>query len=294
MKGNFGFCALMLLAITIKDNASAQLTLTGTNYAQTFDSISNGLPFGWSVRTNGTAVSLGAEAVFNTNTISWGNSSGQFANYASTVNNGTNFLGTENTATQNSCTNRALGLRQTSSFGDPGGAFALQVQNTLGLAHFQLSVDLNMLSAQTRSNAWTIDYGIGSSPGAFTAIWTNADPGVFGSMTRTVSFGTALDNQSQNVWIRIAALEATAGAGSRDTFGIDNFRLSYGPAGTVSPIPLRIDLIGTNAVLTWSNSAFALESAPLVTGVFTNVPDATSPHTNALSGPQRFFRLKAN
>jgi hypothetical protein len=294
MKGKFRVWVLTLLVIALKESATAQLMLVGTNYVQTFDSISNGLPPGWSVRTNATASSLGAEAVFNTNTVSWGSSSGQFANYASTANYGTNFLGTENSATQNTCTNRAAGLRQTGTFGDPGGAFVLQLQNTLGFAHFTLSVDLNMLSAQTRSNAWTIDYGIGSSPGAFTTVWTNADPGVFGSITRTVSFGSALDNQSQNVWIRIVTLEGTAGSGSRDTFGIDNFNLSYAPAGIVSPIPLRIELIGSNAVLRWSNSVFALESAPSVSGPYSNVPGATSPHTNSISGSQKFFRLKAN
>ena len=37
-----------------------------------------------------------------------------------------------------------------------------------------------------------------------------------------------------------------------------------------------------------------LQSAPAVTGPFTNLPAATSPHTNPLTAPQQFFRLEGN
>jgi hypothetical protein len=287
----------MLIVSAAIGSASAQLTLTGTSYIQTFNSIGSGLPPGWSMRTNASATRLGtAVTSFTTNATSWGTTSGQFANYASTVSNyGTNFYGTnESTAVQAACTNRSVGMRQTGSFGDPGAAFVLQLQNTLGLAAFQLSVDLNLLSVQSRTNTWMIDYGIGGDPGSFTPVWTNTDSGVFGATTRTVSFGTALDNQAQNVCIRIVALDATTGTGSRDTFGIDNFRLSYSASGTVSPIPLTIQSLGGNVVLTWSNPSFALQAAAMAVGTYTNVPGAASPCTNPINGPQRFFRLKAN
>src|SRR5262249_16255510 len=152
------------------------------------------------------------------------------------------------------------GLRQTGSFGDPGAALVLQIQNTLGFANFQLTIDLNMLSLQGRSNIWTIDYGLGSNPASFTLLATNIDPGLFGATTRTISLGNALDNLGTNVWIRIVALDPSAGGGSRDTFGIDNFVLNYGPLGTVSPVPLKIQSIGGNAVLTWTDASFALQA----------------------------------
>jgi hypothetical protein len=44
-------------------------------------------------------------------------------------------------------------------------------------------------------------------------------------------------------------------------------------------------------VLSWTNAAFALQSAPTVSGVYTNVPGASSPYTNAVTGLQMFFRL---
>ncbi len=284
----------LVMALTVE--ASAQVTLTGNSYVQTFDGVNQGLPPGWSVRTNATAASLGNEVTFTTNNTSWSNTGGQFANYASTVSNfGTNFVGTsESASVQGACTNRCPGVRQTGSFGDPGAAFVCQIQNTLGFANVQLTVDLNMLSVQTRSNLWVIDYGLGSNPASFTPVWTNADPSVFGAMTRTVSLGTALDNQAQNVWIRIVALEVSTGTGSRDTFGIDNFRLNFEAAGAVSPIPLNIQLIGTNAVLSWNNATFVLQAASQATGVYDSVPGANSPYTNPIAGSQRYFRLKAN
>ncbi len=279
--------------LTLAGTAPAQVTLSGTGYVQNFNDLSSGLPPGWSVRTNATATSLGSAAVFTTNATSWGSTSGQFANYASTLSNyGTNFVGTnESTAVQAACTNRCLGLRQTGSFGDPGSAFVLQIQNTLGLANFQLSIDFNMLSVQGRSNVWTIDYGTGSNPGSFTLLATNVDPGLFSTTTRVIPFGNALDNLAQNVWIRIVALDSSNGSGSRDTFGIDNFSLSYGSLGTVSPVPLKIQSVGGDAVLTWSNSSFTLQAAPAIAGAYTNVPGATSPYTKVMAGSQRYFRL---
>jgi hypothetical protein len=273
----------------------AQVALTGTSYAETFDGIALGLPPGWSVRTNATPTSLGIPAAFTAMATNWAASSGQFANFASTISNsGTNFTGTEVPTNQASCLNRCLGVRQTGSCGDPGAAFVFQIQNTLGLAGLELTIDCNLLNAQGRSTVWTLDYGIGSSPATFVALDTCLDPGTFGIVRKTVSFGAALDNQSENVWIRIVALNASAGSGSRDTFGIDNFQLSYRSQGVVAPIPLRIEPSAGKVILTWSNASFGLQAAPSVAGAFTNVPGATSPFTNTMSGGQKFFRLKTN
>jgi hypothetical protein len=48
--------------------------------------------------------------------------------------------------------------------------------------------------------------------------------------------------------------------------------------------PPRLDL-------SWTNAGFSLQSAPAVTGPFTNLPAATSPYTNPLTASQHFFRL---
>jgi hypothetical protein len=284
-----------LLAATlfaIAQGASAQLTLTGSSYSENFDGLASGLPAGWSVRLAATMDSPGTNAPFTTNTTSWGSTSGQFANYAGTINDGTNCLGTESAATQAAFPNRCLGMRQTTSFGDPGAAFVLQIDNTLGFGDFELSVDCGILSSQARSTTWTIDYGIGSQPAQFVSVDAYADPGAFGCARRTIPFGTALDNQSQSVCIRIVALENAIGSGSRDTFAIDNVTLTYAPAsGGISPVPLTWEKQGETLMLTWTNAAFSLQSASSPAAAFTNVPGASSPHPVPTVEGQQYFRL---
>ncbi|MSU58741.1 MAG: hypothetical protein EXS35_11315 [Pedosphaera sp.] len=62
------------------------------------------------------------------------------------------------------------------------------------------------------------------------------------------------------------------------------------------PPQLTILASGANVIVTWPTNAagFALQSAPASTGNFTNLPGATSPYTNAISGAQQFFRLISN
>ncbi len=62
------------------------------------------------------------------------------------------------------------------------------------------------------------------------------------------------------------------------------------------PISLNIQLNGASVVLSWDDpaSVFSLQSAPAVTGKFTNIPGATSPYTNSITGTQQHFRLMAN
>ena len=57
------------------------------------------------------------------------------------------------------------------------------------------------------------------------------------------------------------------------------------------PQPMWIFDAENQIILSWTNSAFTLQSAPSITGVFTNVPSATSAWTNVTSSSQQFFRL---
>lgn len=46
--------------------------------------------------------------------------------------------------------------------------------------------------------------------------------------------------------------------------------------------------------INWSGTeltAFGLQSPPSASGTFNNIPGATSPYTNSISGAQQFFRL---
>ncbi len=64
--------------------------------------------------------------------------------------------------------------------------------------------------------------------------------------------------------------------------------------GVLAP-QLTIIRSGANVILTWpTNAAFSLQSAPFVTSAFSNVPGATSPYTNFMTGPQQYYRLQSN
>lgn len=282
--------AMLFLAAS----SPAQVVLTGTNYTQNFDGIGAGLPVGWSVRTGATASGLGTAAAFNSAQVSWSSTTGQFANHASTVSDyGTNFLGTELLPV--SATNRCPAIRQTGSLGDPGAAFVLQVADTIGITDLSLSLDLNLLRSNGYSTTWTVDYAVGNTPSVFTSLAAFSDPGGFGA-TRlaNLSLNADANNQAQNVWIRVVALAAATGSGSRDTLGIDNISLMYSNVNASvphTPVPLAIQIVGNNAVLTWANSAFKLQAAPSVAGTYTNIPNAVSPHAVPIDQSRRFFRL---
>ncbi len=201
-------------------------TAVTSNYTQTFDGIGTALPSGWTVRTGATATSLGTSGAFTTAAATWADTGGSFKNVASSDG----LTSTATTAAQNASTDRALGVRQSGTFGDPGASFAFNI-NTTTATISAISLKAQMLSVQTRSTTWTIDYGIGAVPTSFTTIGTYVDPGTFGSTTLSFGvgdFGTALNNQT-SVWIRVTALTASTGSGNRDTFGIDDFTITAVP-----------------------------------------------------------------
>jgi hypothetical protein len=250
MKKNTSFhcvVALLLGAALFNHSIHAQVVLTGTNYAQNFDAIGSGLPAGWTVRTNATATTLGTITTnYNAAGNSWGDSRGEFRNCASTSNSGTNFNGNESTTVQTNCLNRALAIRQTSAFGDPGAAFVLQIANTIGLSNLTLSVDLCTLKTNGNITTWTIQYAAGDSPASFTTLGYYTNSTTFGATTETYNLGTNANNQSSNVWVRIVALSAAVGSGNRDTFGVDNFSLSWNKNGAPITTPAISRIVLTN------------------------------------------------
>lgn len=300
----------LVFATSIALSAGAQLALTGTNYWQSFDGIGGGLPGEWLIYTNAKSTQLGTPLVFNPMPTNWANTSFGFGNYASTINGGTNLLGTEAPANQYVFTNRALGLRTTGA-ADPGAAFVLKIDNTLGLGNFTLDLDFLLLSVQNRTNVWTVDYGIGSNPGNFVAVGTytalgNGNGGVFGATHKTFSFGKGLDNQSGPVFIRIVNLSpsgVSSGSGSyRPTVGLDNFSLRFtSPSPFITGISItngnvQIDFTGNPGDIV---SSFILRSASQADGAFNDV-SATITQTSpgifravcAPNGGQQFYRVK--
>ncbi|NOT74585.1 MAG: T9SS type A sorting domain-containing protein [Cyclobacteriaceae bacterium] len=228
-------CFILLYATT----ASAQVTLVASPYQQNFNALTaDGLPAGWSIRSGATASALGTSPAFSAGVLNWSNTGGNFKNVASATG-----LTTTSTATdQNNSTNRALAVRQTGSFGDPGAAFVLQLSNTTGITNLSLSFKIMSLDpgALGRTTTWRVDYGTGASPSTFTAVTTTPavvsttlSAATWGSTDVTVNFGTALDNISDVIWIRLVAINGTTGSNSRPLTGIDDVNLTF-TAGDLS------------------------------------------------------------
>ncbi len=220
-------------AVLFSTTAFGQINLPASSpYTETLDGIGSALPSGYTVRTGATATSLGSAASYSNTMILWSDSSGAFKNLASADG----LTSGATTTQQNSSTDRALGLRQSGSFGDPGAAFVLQIANTTGKTNLSLTFKFQTLSPQTRDTTFTVDYGIGASPTTFTPV-TTVTSGAFGSQNVTANFGTALNNQTGPVYIRIVALDPSTGSGSRDTVAIDDISITYtvatGSAGTI-------------------------------------------------------------
>ncbi len=218
-------------------NMVAQVTLSSSPYTENFDGMgtSSGsatLPTGWFVSSNATSAANGTTSSSATQST-WASTTGQFENAASTYP----LTSGASTATQNAASNRALAVRSTGSFADPGQAFILKIANTTGLSSFQLSFTAELMSPQGHTTTYRIDYGTGSSPSSFTQVGSTftdlgINSGAWGTQAVSVNFGTALDNLSSNVWIRVVSIAASSGSGSRCTFGIDDVQLTWTSAST--------------------------------------------------------------
>jgi hypothetical protein len=124
---------------------------------------------------------------------------------------------------------------------------------------------------------------------ASTTVWLNptaeTDPGV-----------TATDAQSASP---VASYGFRQDSDLGATVLVDDLRVGLSFASvlpsttTVQSIPLTYERRSANLILRWTNANFMLQSAPGPKTTFTNVPGATSPFTNSMTGPGKFFRLKS-
>jgi endonuclease/exonuclease/phosphatase family metal-dependent hydrolase len=262
----------MLALATLGAHAQTQATLGTSPYIETFDNLASGLPTGFNLYTAASATSLGmaatspvltpsAAAATVATSTQWAASGGNFKNFASN----TALSSTATADMQAMATDRALGVRQTGSFGDGSGAtgagpaFAFQIANTTGKTDFALSFKLQSLDNSTnvgRTATWRVDYGLGATPSAFTQVGSTATTSsAFSNTTITASFGGALDNQGGPVWVRIVAPAVTTGSGSRPSSAIDGFTLTW---QTNSTAP---QLAAAPAALAFGNQAINTTSA---------------------------------
>jgi trimeric autotransporter adhesin len=272
-------------------SASSQVTLTGTSYFQDFNSITtDSLPAGFTVRTGATAAAIGAEVALNPKTATaWNFGTGRYNNYAS---HNSGLASNASTALQSAATDRALGLRQSTGFGDQGAAFVFQVANTTGLSSFTLDFKLQSLDLSiTRITTWRVDYGFGSSPSSFSTATTTGTlttgNSTFTSNSIHVDFGSALDNQSGIVTIRIVALGATTGSGSRPSTGIDDFTLGWSTGGSSTPTlavsPSSLTFPTTEIGSTSAAQTYILTAANLTSDVTVTAPAAFTVSTDDIT-----------
>ncbi len=160
------------------------------------------------------------------------------------------------------------------------GAFRLHVANGSGTPA-ELASDLTTNITYTLVTRYHLD-------AATITLWLNpaseSDPGL-----------TATDAQTP---ARIASYGFRQDSDIGATLLVDDLRvgLTFGavlPGAAITPIPLTLQLAGGNVILSWTDPAFGLQSAPSPAGAFTDVATSGTRYTNAITGPARFFRLKA-
>lgn len=219
-----------LLTLLLSGFAFGQLTLpSGGVYTENFDLIGNDLPIGWSVKTGTSATSNGTDGTFTKAKFVWNNTTGAYKNFASADG----LIETSLQAAQDNSTDRALGIRQTGSFGTTNGtSFVFQIDNTTGKSNFLLAFKLQSLDkGSPRTSTWKVEYSVGNSLN-FKSLTTTPSTLTTGNSKFTnqdvnLILPTDFDNQSTNVWIRITTTGEAVGSGNRASTAIDDFKLTW-------------------------------------------------------------------
>ncbi len=254
---------LLSAAAALSTGAFAQaVNLTGTSYSQNFNAIGNGLPMGWAVYSGASATTAGTDVSttkFNATPTRWNSTTGGFRNSAS-VNGVTLANYTSDSASQAAMTDRALAVRQvgptstTFPGSDSGVAFVFKFIAPANTTNFKLNFKLQSAdTASGRTTIWKVESGMMMG----SALTFTPAAGVTGTVTTggkqlsnntvTVDFGTALDNMNHEMWIRVVALDASTGTGSRATTQIDDFNLTWSNSQAVSNVAannLPLTLLG--------------------------------------------------
>ena len=211
------------------------LPASGT-YTETFDNLRAGLPAGWTVRRGASTnpPALGVSEPFATTPAAWSDAGASFKNVASADG----LLQTATPTEQAASSDRALGVRQTPTFGDPGTAFTLQIAKTLGVSNIRLQFKIQSLdAAAARTTNWRVEYGLGESPAIYFQVGQSFTTGgnTRSNETINIDFGSKLNSNSGPIWIRIIANNASSGSGERPLTAIDDVVLTYQTSGFVLP-----------------------------------------------------------
>jgi hypothetical protein len=206
------------------------LTLGSTSpYLIDFNSLGSGLPNGVRVGTTSTATTNDTAAAFSTALNIWSATGGGWKNLASATSVGQGGSSSD----QDNSANRALGIRQTSTVGDPGATVSFIIANTTGKNNLKMDFLFQSLDPSvTRTTTWTIEYALGDTPASWTAVTptvgsTTSGGGNWFNTAVSANLPAAVANQSQKVWIRVVAKTATSGSGSRPVTAFDDVKFSW-------------------------------------------------------------------
>jgi hypothetical protein len=139
----------------------------------------------------------------------------------------------------------------------------------------------NVFVAGEISNSGSLQYATVAYSSGGVLLWTNFTAGTGTSISKPPFIGTDT----------AGAVFVTGVVPDADRY-YDYATFKYSAA--LPSARVGFQNINNQLVLTWTNAAFLLQSAPTVTGTFTNVLGTTSPYTNPISGAQQFFRLISN
>jgi uncharacterized repeat protein (TIGR03803 family) len=167
-----------------------------------------------------------------------------------------------------------------------GTAFKLNTDGT-GFAVLRHFTRDDWLPVTPLTEANDVLYGATSDGSHGTVFQMNADGGAYSVLKVFVGYPDG-DYTSTRPIISGNTLYGTTAGGGQWTYGtIYKIDLS----GPLLPIPLNVQRLSQSVILNWRHAGFSLQAAPEPRGAYTNVPGATSPYTNPLSGPTKFFRL---
>lgn len=138
----------------------------------------------------------------------------------------------------------------------------------------------NFAAAPT-SGAWplTVTFTNESTGTITNAAWTFGDGGLSNTLAGNLTY------TYQGVGTNTVALTVTGPVGTNTLT-----RTSYIIVTNPAPVTMTIQFSANQVTMTWSNGT--LQTSPLVTGPYTNVPSAASPYTLSPTEAARFFRVK--
>lgn len=191
-----------------------------------FNGITNGLPQGVTVMDGAKSNNSGKAAIYTSANATWASTAAGYKNYASAKGQASSLTA----ANQNKIVDRALGVRQGTA-NDPGAAFVFEINSMSGKRNLKMNFLLQSLAISAKkTTSWSVDYAIGNS-NTFIAVPVTGikmtGNAMFSNSAVYADFGNALDNSNSIIRIRIVALTASTGSGSRPATAIDDVTFSW-------------------------------------------------------------------